>query len=268
MSENVLPALLKPWANTSETHYMLPIIDLYREMQRLAHREFDCCDRDTNGALERLMSIDKKKIEIFRERCKDCESQKKWSAYETLAQYIASTSGILLGAGLLSSAPIAGVFLIAGGGLGLANRVFSDAVGWNCIASRVTASKELQRKYAERIDLCFIYLSTAMAMAGTAGAYHASALTRLFARDPRGMLNKTVKIWTLAGTSLQIIAKIGKAWLDQNIGKLNSDIIKFESDSVSARQEIHATSANLWKILELSEKIGECIKDCIAASET
>ncbi|MBF8262755.1 MAG: hypothetical protein HW387_420 [Parachlamydiales bacterium] len=267
-AENISPSIFRPQLVKPDQHFMLPILDLFTEEEKLIKSESTFGDRDTNNALERLMAIDKKKIEKLAAMHKELDSKKTWSAFETVAQYIASASSIVMGVAVFVECPVAGGFLIAGGGLGLVNRAVSDSGGWEWMAARFTASTELQRRYAERADMCLVFISTALTMAGAIRAYHVGALNAVSANRPEAIMNKALQILTIGGGAIRCATRIGMTRLDQKIFQIKADIKKLDTDKFCTRQEIQTTTENVIRILELSDKLNDSIKQSINASAT
>jgi hypothetical protein len=260
------PATFRPQLALPAPHYMYGIIKFYSEMEKSAQLEGQICDRETKASLDRLMEIDKQKVEMFRQRAKELESKQSWSVFETVVQYITSSSSIMIGVAICGMTPVAGGLLIAAGGLGLLNRAISDLGGWELLASQFTASWELQAKISEQIDTYCFYISTALSVAGSIGIYHAGAFKLLSFAGRNKALQKSIQIIGFATGCMQAVARVGLAVLIRRSDIINSDLKRYETYSVSARQSIHTNTASLRRIIELSEKIGESIKHAIASS--
>ena len=257
------PSLLRPSLTAPLVDFMYPIIRVYEEMERLVHLEILTCDRETKNSLNRLMELDKQKIEMLRQRAKDFESRDTWKVFQTVSQYIASSAAIVLGITLLGPAPVASAFLIASGGLGLLNRAVSDSGLWEWVASRFTASVELQRLVSERIDSCMVYLSTALALFGAINAYQAGALALLPDTGRDVVMNKALQILAIGNGALRFISRCGIARMEKKIQNLTQEIKNQETQMVCVRQEIQIRTPNLKRIIELSETIAENVKQAI-----
>jgi len=257
---------LRPQLAAPDTHYMYAIFKFYKEMERLAGIESQTCDRETKIALDHLKEIDKQKIELVHKHSEEIKLRGSWSYLEIVAQYITSSSSFFIGLALSSTVPIAGGFLIAAGGLGLINRAMSDSGMWEWLVSRFTASFDLQIKIASQIDTCTYALSILLSIASTVGLYNAGVLNMLsFSRRDK-ILEKSIQVIGSAGTAMQVITRLGGATVDRAAKNIEANIKLMEKNSFSARQQITASTANLRKIIDLSEKISECIKQIIHSS--
>ena len=261
-----IPRAFHPRLAPPAPHYMWGILKLYSDMENTMRLEGRICERETKIALDRLMEIDKQKIEMFRQRVETMESKQSWSIFETVVQYIASSSSFMIGIALWETAPVAGAFLLAAGGLGLLNRAASDLGLWQLLASQFTASFDLQIKIASQIDTYSLYLSTALSISGSIGLYHAGALNFLTYAGRNKVLQKCLGIIGYASGFIQVITRLELAKMDWTLQTIGAEIKERDTHSFSARQEIQANTANLRRIIELSEKIGESIKQAIASS--
>lgn len=261
-------SIFRPMLCPPERHFLLGIMQFYQEMDALAQKESAICEKETKAALDHLLEIDKKKVEMFTDHANRVEAKHSWAVFETVAQYIASSSSIIIGLTISGVVPVAGGFLIAAGGLGLLNRAISDSGGWEWLASRFTASCDLQIKIASQIDSTLVYLSTALSICSAVGAYHAGALSIFYTAGRNEVMNKALQSISTAGSFLQAVTRFGIAKQDRHILQIGANLKITESSSFCARQEIHAHTANLRKVIELSEKISENIKQAIDSSFT
>ena len=261
-------AAFRPQLEPPASHYMLRIIKFYTELEKTAQLEAEICDKETKTALNRLLEIDKQKVEMIQQRAKEMVSKQSWSVFETVAQYFTSSSSIVIGMAVSGIAPAAAGFLIAAGGLGLLNRVVSDSCGWEWLVSFFTASCDLQIKIAAQIDSFCLYLSTALAIVGSIGAYQAGVLNLLIQSGRDNAAQKTIQTLSTAGSVMQISTRFGIARMDKTITDIGAELKRQQANSVCVRQEIQTSTANLRKIIDLSEKIADGIKHVIASSPT
>lgn len=257
---------LRPRLDPPLPHYMWDIIKFYSEMEKIAAFEGQICDKETKRSLDHLLAIDKQKLEMLQSRIEEIRSRQSWTVFETVAQYISSTSSIAIGLAVSGTVPVAGAFLIAAGGLGLVNRAVSDTGGWHWLASHLAASSELQQKIATQIDSYTVYVSTALAIAGSIGAYYAGALSMFSNRNTA--LEKIMLMISYSASALQLTSRYGMARIDKKLMNISAELKNRNTDSFCCRQEIQTNTANIRKVIDLSEKIAECIKRAIASSPT
>ena len=88
--------------------------------------------------------------------------EKRWGVLQTVLQYFASASAIVFGVALVASGVgvAAGAFLIAAGGIGLANQIMTDTHAWEALVGFFTKNQELQTKIASRIQTGMVLLSS------------------------------------------------------------------------------------------------------------
>lgn len=265
--EESIVSPFRPSIKEENAHYMKEVFRFYSEMERLAQMECKLGDLESRAKLDQLMEIDKKRAEMMRDRANEIQSKKTWSALGTIAQYLASASSIAIGITILGAAPIAGGFLIASGVLGLINRFVSDSIGWESIVARFTKSQELQVQYAQRIDSVLVYTSTILSIASTIGAYYAGALGLAYSGGKDKLLGLAVQAISYSGTVAQWASRLGVGNLDYTINNISAELKTQEANQVSIQQEIHVTTDNMRRILELSQKISETIKYAIASMQ-
>ena len=260
------PAALRPRLDPLAPHYMWGILDLYSQIEKTAQLEGKICDRETKIALDHLVEIDKQKVEMLRQHAQSMKSKKSWSSFENVIQYVSFFSSLVIGSALLGSAPVAGAFLIAAGGLGVFNRISSDLKIWEFVVSRFSASVDLQIKIASQIDTYCTYLATALSVAGTIGLYSVGALSQITYAGRDKALQKFTEIIGYTSSSLQIISRVINYKMNWTQQSIRAELKKQETLSFCTRQEIQNNTSNLRRIIEFSEKISESVKQAIASS--
>lgn len=252
------PSLAKPVG-----HFMYPIIQVFCGMEKLAQLELKNCDTETSHSLNRLIAIDREKIEKLKQVAMDQASRKSWSVFETVTQYVSSCASIVLGSSLFAAAPVAASLLIASGGLALLNRAIIDSGAWEWLVSRFTASIELQRTISSTTDTSLFSISTILGMAGAIGTYYSGALTHLTETGRDVVFNKTSQIISLAGCALESVTRLAMAHLDQKINHVKADLQILDHKITLIQQGIRQSTDQLKKIVQLSEQIDEMSRQII-----
>jgi hypothetical protein len=260
-TSRIRPKLKEP--EKPEIHFMLPLLRIQSEMERLQQKEGAVCEIETTAAMERMQALNVKRMELLRNHAQAIASKQSWSALQTVAQYVASVSSIVLGAAIVSIAPVASWFLIASGAIGLLNRAMTDTGGWQWIVSRFTASKEQQIKIAEWIDSTAVYLSMALSVCGAIGAYQAGAFSLLTQTGRDAIMNKIMQIVTLSSGALQAVSRLGIAQAERNVSYFKAALKESEAASFQAREDVQANVGHLRKMIEITEAISDAVKSAI-----
>lgn len=249
-----------------QPHYMYGILKLQQEMSRIVEKEGKLLDRETRNDLEHIQTLNNEKIEKLQLHAKELQSKVKWSAWQTVAQYVTATTSIVLGLGCAATpaGAVAGAFLIASGALGLANRVASDSGIWQCLVGLFTAQRELQIKIANRIDQGLSAVSLALSIGGTIGAYNARALEILsLGRDP--IMQKAALALTSLNSVLNITMQAGAGVAGRRQHNFLADLKMIDLTGNVLREEVKTNTAEVNKMIQLSDEIDKIIKGAISS---
>ncbi len=266
--DKLYPALSRPFLPTPQSHYMYRLIEIEREMTRLVEIEGKYFDREIRDDLNRIETLNREKTEMLRLHAKELKSKVKWSAWQTVTQYITSATSIAVGIGCFGSgaASTAGAFLIASGVLGLTNQVASDTGAWRCMASLMSAERDKQIKIAAQVNFGLSAFSIALCLGGTIGAYNARALEllALHGRDP--IMQQAATVLTTLNSGLQVSMKVGGALTEKRLSVVKADLKVIDLSSYLLREGIKTNTTEITKMIQLSEEIDKMIKNAISSS--
>jgi hypothetical protein len=239
---------------------MLNIIETYQEMERLVRSEMRSYAQETQSALDGWMRIDHEKFTLWEQNENDFDIKKTCKVFENAFHYITTVSTIIAGLAISSAAPVTAVFLVAAGGLGLLNRTLSNAGGWKWLASRFTASQELQSKIAVQIDTCLTVSAVLCSFASIANLYQTGTVRILAA----GLEYR--KVWqaiSLTSWVVQSVFWLGYKIIDSKLTHINARLKQLETEGSLRQQEILHPTDNITQLMQLSENINQCIQQYI-----
>jgi hypothetical protein len=249
----------------SGNHFLWDIIQLYVDLEKTYRAmETSTCEKDINEYLQRLNDINKNQKEVFDEKIRQLEAQKPWSQLGTILQYISSITCFMVGVAVVTVSPWAGGFLIAAGAIGFTNRMMSDLRGWEWIVSCFSESQELQKQLAARIDTSLTYISLALTVVGTIGAYHAGALSLLAAGEKYAVFIRSIQIISHCATAMQIVVQFRGKLYEKRIFFLQAAHKENNAIYNILLEKIPSRSESLQKTIELTNKISDVIKQAIA----
>ena len=259
-----MASAFRPQLSPPRPYYMWTLVQIGQKMEAIVQKEGINCERDTQASLNRLLAFDRERIEVLQKTAQELSTKESWSVWQTVAQYVATASSIMLGLTVFGASPVAGALLVAAGGLGLLNRAISDSGGWKWLVSYFNASYDLQLKISEGIDSTLTYLSMAMAMAGALGAWHAGAWA-LSAANRDAAMNRTLQVILFYSAFVQQSVRIGISRSEQKSDHLKSDLQVISTHAALARQQIKLDTQQFRNLIELSEEINERLHSLISS---
>jgi major membrane immunogen (membrane-anchored lipoprotein) len=240
--------------------FMWDLFRLEAAFNQLAKNHFEIASRDANDQLKELDSISCQKKELLRQKADELASQHKWNIIQNVAQYISSTSAIVLGLSVISAAHAAGWFLLAAGGLGLFNRISSDTGAWRWAASHFTSSHESAAKLSRQIERGAEFTALAIAVIGMINAYHLGAL----AWQGRDLfMSKLLQAVTFASVAISAAARLGIALSDKKAASAKADLKEKEGRAVSIRIDLRQNTDEIVHFNDIAAAIDAAIKQAI-----
>jgi cob(I)alamin adenosyltransferase len=259
VSEPLKPKLSPP------RHFMLGVIDLHNALEGVTQQCIDQMGEQMRADLKELEHLSEERAAALEQHAREVASQQTWGVWVTIGQYLASAASLILGIGLISTqvGATAGYFLIASGGLGLANRVMNDVGAWSAVAKYFVKSQEMQQKVAQWIDIGVFFLSVGLGLAGGVMAWQSGA----FALTRDEVVTKTGQIVALAGTVLGIGARFGQSLAERRAFQLQAQLKKIEGKQFSLRQDLSQCTSDARKTIEMTESASKETVRLIQSSE-
>jgi|GEM_PF-2047752 hypothetical protein len=197
--------------------------------------------------------------ELKAARVKYMESEKQektWGVLQTVLQYVASASAIVFGVALVASGVgiAAGAFLIAAGGIGLANQIMTDTHAWEALVSYFTKNHELQIKVANRIQTGMILLSIALSLTGGALALQTNAITEL------PSVEKALKIVALATGILGAGTALTTGSIRNRSCQIKSEITRLEGEATELKHNIKQNVSRMREVQKVHQEMIESVK--------
>lgn len=263
--DKIYDALRRPFLPLPHPYYMTEILRVEREMNRLIKIEGALLDKEIRSDLDRIEELNRKKIELLRQRAHELESKAKWSAWQTVTQYVASATSIVTGFGCLATGAgtTAGMFLIASGGLGLVNRIGADVGAWEFITGYFTETRQAQIRLAERVEFGFSALSVGLAITGSIGAYHARAIELLsLSRD---QILQAATALGLLNTVTQGTLRARESFSNARALCVGADVKKLTAESHILKEQVSTQTEIVRKMIQLSDEIDRIAKQAISS---
>ncbi len=263
--DNLYETFSRAFLPIPQPHYMIPILEVGRELSRMQGKEFNLIEGEIESDLGRVQALNLEKIQMMQLHTKELESKVKWSAWQTVTQYIAATTSIVIGSGCVATGAgaAAGAFLIASGALGLVNRVASDTGSWQWMTSLFVAEQEKQINIARQIDTGLSAVSLALSFGGTIGAYNAGVLKFLaVSREP---ILKAASSLGLLNSGLKVSMSFGGGLADKRQSKLLADLKVVVLRENLLREGIKMDTPQATRTIQLAEEIDRVLKNAISS---
>lgn len=254
---------LRPTLSAPKQNIMIKVLAVHDETERLTSKKaqiFDLEISQTQADITRL--ADEKQEALLRE----AEAVKARATYSTLsnvAQYVTYVGIITVGAAI---GGIPGGIMIASGIVGVGNRVIHDTHLLQAGVEWYTKSEELQKQITHNIEMGAFVLQMGLGLAGGFAAWQTGALAA--AQINGANIAESAKtIISGAGTVISMGAKVGETHYDKKIAHLQADMKDIDTKTVLDHQAMYNHSAEMTKMIELSESEAEVAKKSIQAQE-
>ena len=262
-----------------QQHFMIPLLEVQREMDLLAQQEIHVLNQDIKDQLDRVRALNSERVEQINQLSKEISSRSTWNRVQTIAQYISSFGTFALGFSL-GLASGAGRAFVLGGGIGLANRLLADAGMYRTIASYYTSSEALQKKIERRADLALSWASTLITVSVSAYTVYnwyldtpcvaesirktASQILKVHPMDLNdGLVQKVLTALSTLGSVVQHGAGLIKNIDDRNIARLNASLEISQAEVILTKDGAHHSAKEIELWVKDSNKINDIVKQGI-----
>lgn len=258
------PSTLQPKLELPRVHYMYDIAKLYDRIESLVTDYTVQLKGQTQIDLTQLERLSEANIQKIQEHARAMAAKQTWDTFTLISQYIASSTSIVLGIGLVSTGAgaVAGGFLIAAGALGLTNRIATDLGAWHALTQYFTKSQELQQQYTQWIDLAVSGISFVTTVTSLICAYQAGTL----AMSGADLAQKISQVLALSSTAAGAGTRIGSAHSNKQGLELLADLKEIEMNSFLVRQQLKSNSSEFVKNNEARQTAIEQFKRIADAS--
>lgn len=246
-------------------HYMFSLLHVQREKDRLTQKELDCIDSHLSWIRDRIEHYDQEFAETCKKRETTLESEKRWSTFTKVAQYIGSSASIGLGLGCLATGTgsTAGLALVASGAIALANRAGDDLGAWRSIAKKSSASIEKQIEMTKRIDIALTSISLSLSMGGAISAYNARALELLsLGKDP--ILRQAAKSLALLQSGTNALLKVKEGQSENKRCSLDADLKTISAQPRIYKERLKVETGIMSARIKHSEEMDRVVKNSIS----
>ena len=175
------------------------MLQVHLKQEALQQENLKVFGEEVDTDLQKIEKLEKKHAELIKEAIKQQKVTSNWNILSDIASYLSSSASLFMGVATIASGGsfyIAGA-LIASAGLGLANRIVQDTVGWNTIAKYFSSVKETQEKLEQNIQLGFTATSIVLGIGG--GVAQMGQMANLINEQGSRILQTGLQLFT--GTS-------------------------------------------------------------------
>ena len=274
------PISFRPELVLPKIHFMIPLLEIQKELDELSKEETKVIGKDIQNHLNLVKQLNTARIQQLQELAKELSSRSTWSKFLTVAQYITTFSTFALGL-TLGPASLVGAAFIAGGGLGLFNRVMTDAGAYRTVAAYCNYSKQSQIAIEKNIDFAAQTLSTGLIIGSTIYSFYLTgpALSSEFIKQSakkvswekaKSLIATNDSSWKAAmavtstvSSGAQHGARIVVAKDDYNIAHLNANLKQLQNRVDLLKYDSQHSAKEIDQWVKLSEKISEITKEAI-----
>ncbi len=235
-------------------HYFLTILAMHNNAEASSARHLDLIKETIQRSSNELDHLNLKKAEEVQKHAEVVTEEKTWSQFSAVAEYFSYALSLVTGTALVATGvgSVAGSFLIAAGGLGLANRVLVDTNGWKNLSAYFTKSIELQTTISQWTSSSFSFLSMGFGLAGGVFALQSGGLRLI---DAALSTEKFIeKLTVITGLSTSTI-HMGVTIKQKQISNALAVLQKIDGPLFEARQTLSENSQEAKAEVNLMQTI-------------
>jgi len=245
-------------------HYLLLVLDLHNTVEEISNKHLDFISKQIHIDSEELEKLNLKKTEELKKYAEQVKAEETWSLFGSIAEYFSYALSLVTGVALISTGvgTLAGSFLIAAGGLGLANRVMKDTGAWESVVAYFVKSREAQEKIAHWISSSLFFVSMGLGLIGGLAAWQCGGLRLIDAAV--GTEKAIEKLGIVAGVATAGI-KVGKEWVTKQTMTTKSALKLIEGKLYLMQQSLQESSAEAKKVIEVMQGSTKQTREFISA---
>jgi len=264
LEENLESASSVGFTEEVRKHFLLLVLDLHETVEELSAKHLNFISKQIHLDSEELEKLNLKKTEELKKYAEKVQNQETWSLFSTIAEYFSYAFSLITGAALMATGigTLAGSFLIAAGGLGLANRVMSDTHAWQSIAAYFTQSQKMQEKISHWLSSSLFFVSVGLGLVGGIASWQCGGLRLIDAAV--GTEKAIEKLGMAAGIATAGI-NVGKEWANKEMMSTRSALKLIEGKLFLMQQTLQEESSEAKKAIETMQALTKQTKECISA---
>lgn len=245
-------------------HYLLLVLDLHNTVEELSSKHLDFISKQIRLDTEELEKLNLKKTEELQKYAEKVKTEETWDLFASIAEYFSYALSLITGAALVATGvgALAGSFLIAAGGLGLANRILHDTHSWQSIVAYFTKSRQMQEKIGQWISSSLFFVSAGLGLIGGIAAWQCGGLRLIDAAV--GTEKAIEKLGMVAGIATAGI-NVGKEWATKETMATKSALKLIEGKLFLMQQALQEESSEARKAIETMQTLTKQAKECISA---
>ncbi len=245
-------------------NYLLLILDLHNTVEELSMKHLDYISKAIRRDSEELDRLNLKKTEELQKYAEKIKDGETWSFFRSIAEYFGYALSLVTGAALIATGvgAVAGSFLIAAGGLGLANRIMNDTNAWQSIVAYFTKSREMQDNIAQWISGSLSVISLGLGLIGGVAAIQSGGLRLIDAAlGTEKAIEKLGVVAAVAGAGF----RVGESWTIKETKNTEAVLKVIEGKLFMMQQTLKQTSSEAKKTIETMQILTKQTKEAISA---
>ena len=253
---------LRP-ALSAPKNVMYDLIASHQETERLANKSAANFDADVTKNMADINRLSAEKEEALEREAEAAKARATWSTLSNVAQYITGAGAITLG---FAIGGLPGLCMGLAGGIGITNRVVHDTQLLKAGVEWYTKSNELQRKITNHIEMGAFFLQMGLGLAGGVIAWHTGALAGAQVSGDI-IKDKLASILTGAGGVISAGSQVGSGYYQKKLAYLQAEMRDIDTRTTLDHQAMYHDSAQMTKMIELTQTQAEEMKKSIHALE-
>lgn len=239
---------------------LLSALQCFARFEQLQGRDLGVFEEDLDYDLSEIKRLEEKHAALIREATKQDQSVSTWSTLTEMASYLASSFTLVAGVATMAAggSVFAAAALIASAGLGIANQIIENTIGWDTVAQYFSTVKETQEKISQYASLGFTVVSMVLAAGGT--MTQAAQVAQL-------IQNNVGKIFQSGLSLFSGAMHLGKSYEEGKQIRLSAEQVRHRQLVQAKRTEIQLKGENVGEEIRRLEAPGHQLGQMISQQQ-
>ncbi|HEX2582752.1 MAG TPA: hypothetical protein VHL30_01400 [Chlamydiales bacterium] len=264
LEQKVEAATASDLTEEQRVHFLRLVLDLHNTFEEISKKHLDFIGKQIRLDSAELEKLNLKKTEEMKKYAELVKDEDTWSFFGTIAEYFLYALSLVLGGTLMATGAglVASSFLIAAGGIGMANRVMHDTGAWQNVVAYFIKSREMQDKIAHWISSSLFFVSMGLGLIGGAATWQCGGLRLI---DAAMGTEKTIEKLTVAATLANAGIKVREFWAGKETKTTEAALKLIEGKLTLMRQTLQETASEAKKTIETMQLLTKQAKEAISA---